>query len=524
MNISKEYPRLLVTAESFPDESLRGYLLRLCELNGYRRLRWLTKFAGYRGYNTPPDNRAFRILSRLSGIPEGRLHAFAYNEVQKSGAGTHLIRYSRFGTTLIKSCLLEHTHARICPHCLAEASYMRAIWDIKFVTACARHGAAFLERCPRCSQRLTWKRSSVSFCTCGFDLRQAQTVPIMGPELELNKLMHSASGQFDPVSQSEYGLPVADLALLNLSEILDLLTFIGRVNASGSEKKKFLPSKLPLQDAVALTRHSTVCFSDWPTHFHVLLRNSIGHQKKTEIFRVRQRLKKLYPRATALVRQPRYEFVRHAIRNFLGEESGGHRIRRSVFVPDLDHGTTQFLSANQVSNTLRCDNSTVRHLLERGFLRRAISERVSRSAIFITRKSVESLSNFLASSVGVVEAARMLGVTERTVFFLEKGRLIIARPHPIRRRRSLFMRDDIKKLLVTLDNKVVPRVKQYRGQHSIPFRAALRRTGVPIAGFVQRMQRGLIVPIAVDSAQTGLQKYLYDLNDLKALKKNRRLL
>ena len=66
-------------------------------------------------------------------------------------------------------------------------------------------------------------------------------------------------------------------------------------------------------------------------------------------------------------------------------------------------------------------------------------------------------------------------------------------------------------------------MRQHKNTVRIPFGDALRRTGIPIAGFIRHIQRGSILPVAIDPARTGLQKYMFDINDLEALKEDKRL-
>ena len=111
--------------------------------------------------------------------------------------------------------------------------------------------------------------------------------------------------------------------------------------------------------------------------------------------------------------------------------------------------------------------------------------------------------------------AKTLGVTKRTVKLLEKERLLVSKQNPIRRHVRHFPRSDVDKLLSDLDRRVNVGAKRRRDACFVPFRDGLRRTGIPIASFIQCIQRGVVMPVAVDSARTGLQRYMFDLKDLK---------
>lgn len=518
MKSPEEYPRLLVTAEPFPDESLKGLLLRVCELNGYKHVQWLKKLAGYENYHTPPQGDAIKRLSILTGIQYTRLQSFAYN-VEKSVQTRKKdpARCCYFGNVLIKRHWIEQVAARVCPRCLSDSPYARAIWDMKFITACPTHGISLLDRCPRCGQLLRWTRKSITFCGCGFDLRHAKPRTASGPEIELNTCIYSAVAMHDAIVASNYGIPVDALALLELPELFDFIIFIGRIFHTGTAPACVGQGLLALSNAQQLALTAADCLESWPHKFQERLRRILGPHRDISGLNVALELKAIYPYMRVFAQKPHFDFVRQLVSDFLHQRWDGGPARSSTIMRTLSREHTRYITGNDAKRLLKCNPQTVVRLLEDGTLDGKTVDRGRSRVNLFTRKSVENLAALLSESINTEAATEMLGVTPRTLYLLERARLFRNRANPIRRHIRLYARRDIESLL-SLMNDAANCGKQKSLYSPVTFAGVLRRTRVPIAYLLRYIQEGVIRPIDVNYSRSGLYKYIFDLREVQALK------
>ena len=74
--------------------------------------------------------------------------------------------------------LMELRSRRICPDCIRQAPYHRAIWSIYGARACEEHRVTLISDCPKCGEPLTWRTKTPIMCgECGFDLAKAPSTP-----------------------------------------------------------------------------------------------------------------------------------------------------------------------------------------------------------------------------------------------------------------------------------------------------------------------------------------------------------
>ena len=496
-----------------------GFLLRLCEINGYRRLRWLTKLVGYGRARTVANNNSLRILSQLSGISAEQLQAFSYAEVQEVREIRRLVHYCRFGTTLIRRHWLKLKKARVCPQCLAESAHIRAIWDVKFISACAKHGLALLEQCPRCKRSLSWSRNTVAFCNCGLDLRLAKTALVHGPELVLNQLIYGAAKQDAPTITNDYGLPIGSLVPLGLSELLDFITIAGSIAHIGNGQQDQTALILSLSNARELVTNAVECISDWPKNFHTILRSLHEPRRSAKTFSLSKELTNLTRRKLhKIIRQSGFEFLRDALTEYFYQNWDGSQAKTSLVVPSVRRVQTRYLTRHDVTQMFRSHHYTINRLLRDGILEGNVIGKGRNKVHLITRTSATALQELLSTHISVERAAMTLGVSERTLWLLQKCGLLQSRTNLIHPHTWLFAKQEIEMLLSSLDAQVRQPNPESRCVR-IAFRDALRRTGIPTGDFIRYIQSGSIKPIAVDNKHIGLHKLQFNLDDLIGFKK-----
>ena len=135
----------------------------------------------------PPSNRPAPARWRSSP----RLRAFRWAEIEPLSRGPLNRTEVRFRRLVFPGQgigLPEHTPRLVCPACLTEAAYHRAIWDFIFTSACPIHSRALLDTCRSCGKPLWWAGTDVSHCgrCLGGDLTKMPTADV--PEANLRGL------------------------------------------------------------------------------------------------------------------------------------------------------------------------------------------------------------------------------------------------------------------------------------------------------------------------------------------------
>ena len=156
--------RFLVRPKPEDDEHPLSFLIRLGEANGYTGRDALYAFLA----------RSKRCLQSRSGLENlAHLADLEVHELENVVRRAQWIpgnvqRLSQF----VRRCFFRNPHIAFCPVCLRERGSFRAVWNFRAVAACEVHGLWLVDRCPRCSDHIRWKRDGIVTCGCGLDLRE----------------------------------------------------------------------------------------------------------------------------------------------------------------------------------------------------------------------------------------------------------------------------------------------------------------------------------------------------------------
>lgn len=173
-------PFLLVRPHPQHDESPRGYLLRLVDVNGLISADHLFDAMAKKDRRVPSlwaGATQIECMEDIARAVDKPIDAFKQRQYVSNEITInpeyffHRANIPRWGFR-IKT-------AHVCTACLLDASYARALWDIALVNGCAKHAMALTGHCPRCAAPLKWARREVATCgACGFDLRVAVQKPL----------------------------------------------------------------------------------------------------------------------------------------------------------------------------------------------------------------------------------------------------------------------------------------------------------------------------------------------------------
>lgn len=140
--------------QPFPDEAPVGYLIRVCEANQFKKIRWLYPEDGPVFSIKPTD-----ILVRLLESPWTGYEAIAdnirsYLSIHQNDINASVLRY--------------------CPICLQEEGYFPVQRQLKLTTVCVKHKCWLIDQCYECKEPLKLAGfHSVKECSCGADFTDA---------------------------------------------------------------------------------------------------------------------------------------------------------------------------------------------------------------------------------------------------------------------------------------------------------------------------------------------------------------
>lgn len=252
---------LLITPPPVADESGIGYVVRASEANGYPTASYVLDLVGTGSFDCFGEGRA-RQLSRLLNLPWARAEDFIPFWIKSTRQSS---RWRWMGHA-IQPLFLSFLRARVCPLCLAEAPYIRAIWDLWLITHCPIHNGRLIDACPRCGEPITVKRPFLLWCACGFRFAEAPLGPKIGPSSSLTAILDAVGAQM-AIPRGQRVEPLASLFSPRLADVrLDAVLILIFLIGAGSLRLPFREwSGLPAGDMPSrVIEASDRAWEKWP--------------------------------------------------------------------------------------------------------------------------------------------------------------------------------------------------------------------------------------------------------------------
>lgn len=146
-------------------ESLHGFIARSSERMGWPSTSEFTKQVGFDMLTRSPSPEVVSAISELTGQPVEIIQRLGYI-TQREKLICSFVGHD------VDSRMLRHAPRKVCPKCIKEDGYHRAVWDLISYVACPRHGCALIRKCPDCGVFLGWTYPNLSHCKCGFRLEK----------------------------------------------------------------------------------------------------------------------------------------------------------------------------------------------------------------------------------------------------------------------------------------------------------------------------------------------------------------
>ena len=250
-----------VSAHPLPDESLIGFVFRLAKLRRLPTGQALWTQSGHPNLTNRPTSERLQTLADNARIDVSELQAISYGDLDRS---VSVFRGIQLPTTVFDR--RGAADRRICPDCLAEAAYHRAIWDLTFIAACPIHLKLLIDACRVCGQPLKWTGGDLTRCTCQRgDLTRMATSSVSEADALGTKAVYGLLGEARFAEEADQTRTLTPFCDLGDGKIVEFLFRIG-LELLAPRRKLFSmeqPNELAWEAHIALTRGLEVA-EDWP--------------------------------------------------------------------------------------------------------------------------------------------------------------------------------------------------------------------------------------------------------------------
>lgn len=401
---------ILVRPHPRSNESARGYVLRVSEQNGLETPRWLLPYLGEKGIPSKGYAALKAILNRTEDLVGLRGPVANLADLNAPDLGNLPIRY------------WNTRRPRFCPCCLAESANWRANWDLVFTVACEKHDLRLLDCCPQCQKPLSWDRSHMTKCACGFDLREAATEKT--PEAAV-QLAREIELRLETGAISQLGT-IEVLRAMDLEKLLRLVWFLGAYSRNAHRKPQKIVGLETIEVAGAMVEQAMAVLADWPAGFHRLL-DEIAARRHD--FASSNKLSASFgPFYRALYKTfsgPEFEFLRVGFEGYVREHWGGQLAERNRRLSADLRSEHEWISIAEAAKLLKVRPEKVKRYLEQGLLEGHLHETVAgRHMGAIRRDSLNALVGRKRDWVTLKGARALLGISRKRAYaLLEQGAL-----------------------------------------------------------------------------------------------------
>ena len=400
---------ILVRPRPIFNESARGYVLRVSEQNGLETPRWLLSYLG----ENCIASKGYAALELLLNNPDHGLEGLRgpvanLAQLNAPDLGNLPIRY------------WNTRRPRFCPCCLAESPHWRASWDLVFTVACDKHGHQLHDQCPQCQKPLSWDRSHITTCSCGFDLREAPTES--APEFAI-QLAREVELRLQPEASCHRSVGAVWHAL-GLEALLKLVWFLGAYSRNAHRKPQKIVGLETKLVAGAMVEQSMAILSDWPAGFHQLL-DEIAARQASAITgnKLGARFGWFYGALYKSFPGSEFEFLRLGFEAYLRERWTGQLAGRNRRLSADLRSEHEWISIAEAAKLLKMRVGTIGRFLDEGVLQGELHVTKSgRKMSAIRLDSLNALMSHKQDWVTLKDARALLGISRKRAYaLLEQG-------------------------------------------------------------------------------------------------------
>lgn len=254
---------LLARPRAHADECVISYLIRLSELNGFRHVGHLLKFAGLEW-----KNNRIPIHTILTGEHSLVPYFSNLNLENAPSVGSRIIHSFR---RAIDTPYVFVKYPKVCPQCLADKGNCNYLWTFLPVTACSIHRTLLIDTYQQTGKRLSWYRRRVD----GYDeesgVLKSVRLPAKAPIIQFNKYVEALlTGD---VSASDVPVVIKELSFRESITCINFLAhYTARASGSG-----FHPYQMKNSDLAATYLTVWRLLKKWPDSLYALFSQFINN-------------------------------------------------------------------------------------------------------------------------------------------------------------------------------------------------------------------------------------------------------
>ncbi|TNE65431.1 MAG: hypothetical protein EP335_05805 [Alphaproteobacteria bacterium] len=514
-----ENKKLLRRPRPEEGESLMGYLVRVAEENGYARPGWLFDMS-VSPASLPMRQSDPAALAAVLGIEVDTLADTCYWPLV--GRGRHKTR-SFLGVEL-PDAAVKLKRPKVCPACLGQKPFRRAIWDLSVVACCPTHGNRLLDRCPGCARDLAWSSARVASCGyCGLDLSTVVAAEADAKAVALTTYVLCQLGQGNGHRPAGFSV-LDDLTPNDLCRLIIFLGLYSVQDASGYGARAC--AHLSVRAAYDMIAQAARVLDEWPTNFFALL----------ELIRTRapagagttglaHDLGSFYEALGKDFRGRAFDFLWAALQDYANTRwDGGLVSRRNSRLKLAPVESRKYMDRQEAAKVLRCAPTMIDRMIEEGHLKGHVLATGARKLSLVERRSVIRRLDEEANTITPYRAGILLGLSEvpfRAI--VERGLLNPLPDVPINRSRTMLLdRMEVEAFI----KRVVGDAPQYVGgeEDLVGFPIAVRMlttVGLGIADLLEMVVRDQINVKACDTREVGVRQCCFAFADMeKILERN----
>lgn len=286
---------LVVTPKPNSRENINGYLLRICDANGYRKSSKLLSLAGIDIQIHSPMIFDVSKIAPLLGHNEEDINFIGYLDkidVHK----VHPAEINILGHKINRR-FVNLSKPKICPHCIKENGYIESVWSIQFITICPKHKIKLINKCPSCKKQLSQYRRGQLRCSCGGELEDSTYEKIGNKkvigltEILINSLCNeSLNTELSRIN----GFPSTELKLISPNSFCWIIDNLVRVKIINENKIGENASVYKNLDKYSIMETAANVLVNWPEGFHQLIDSVRMDLKNNEIEQLKSRFNKIY--------------------------------------------------------------------------------------------------------------------------------------------------------------------------------------------------------------------------------------
>lgn len=312
---------------------------------------------------------------------------------------------------------------KFCPHCLKEANYWRASWNLMLVTCCTRHRVTLQDSCSVCGRKLIAEAMRDSCCThCGQQLANTSAA-----------LPAADAGTLWLVTQLEGRLsgrtkvrrhPAAHLSLNDLHELV--LRF--GVRSVPSERAK----PLKLQDAGAMAIAGPVTaiagqlLMTWPGGLFCLLDSIRSRRAQQAGWKINQAVGPLYQDIYRRLNGVQFDFVRAAFEDYLRDRWEAPLALRNRNLSSELIEEHRWVSLNEAAKTMEVDSALLKRLVAQGKIAsREYSHGSGRTGCVVDLETVKVIVDSLKKALTLEQVGKILALSQGRVRQLVEAGLLV---------------------------------------------------------------------------------------------------